>query len=131
MNHLAVALVLSAVATFAEKYTIEKKPVPVEIPRACYTEEARQARVEGDVLLNADIYPDGLPHSIRLKRSLEPGLDASAIETVKQWRFKPGEKHGQPVIAPVSIIVNFRLSDPTQRCVTAAGRGEDQHGREQ
>ena len=37
------------------------------------------------------------------------GLDEKAIEAVKQWKFKPGQKNGQPVTVAATIEVNFRL----------------------
>lgn len=129
MNRLALALVLYAVAAFAGEYTTEKEPVPIHRPEACYTEEARRAGVQGDVMLSAEIHPDGLLHSIRVTRSLEPGLDANAMESLKMWRFKPAENHGEPVIAPVIIQVNFRLSGANFRCVSAPRSGTDQNGR--
>ncbi len=74
-----------------------------------YTEEARAARREGTVVLYVEIGPDGAATNIRVQRSLGLGLDERAIEAVKQWRFKPGEKEGQPVTVSATIEVNFRL----------------------
>jgi TonB family protein len=44
-----------------------------------------------------------------VQRSLGLGLDEKAIEAVKQWRFKPGQKDGKPVTVAVTIEMNFRL----------------------
>jgi TonB family protein len=37
------------------------------------------------------------------------GLDEKAMEAVKQWKFKPGYKNGEPVSVAASIEVNFRM----------------------
>jgi outer membrane biosynthesis protein TonB len=36
-------------------------------------------------------------------------LDRNAIDAIPQWRFKPGEKDGNPVTVRATIEVNFRL----------------------
>jgi TonB family protein len=41
--------------------------------------------------------------------SLGLGLDEKAMEAVRKWRFKPGEKDGQPVTMHAEVEVNFRL----------------------
>jgi len=74
-----------------------------------YTEEARKAKYQGTVLLYAEIGPDGRATNIKVQRSLGLGLDEKAIEAVKQWQFKPGEKDGKPVTVAATIEVNFRL----------------------
>ena len=62
-----------------------------------YTGETRAAKVQGTALVGAEVWPDGQVHNLRVKKSLDPGLDASAIEAIQRWRFEPGEKHGRPV----------------------------------
>ena len=52
---------------------------------------------------------DGLAQNIQVTRSLDGGLDQSAIAAVQQWRFKPGEKNGTPVRVAAKIEINFRL----------------------
>ena len=56
----------------------------------------------------------GIPQDIRIVRSLGLGLDQKAIEAVQKWRFKPGQKDGQPVPVSAAIEVNFRLLQSPQ-----------------
>jgi len=44
------------------------------------------------------------------------GLDESAADAVSQWRFKPGEKHGELVVTPATIQVTFRRNDLSKAC---------------
>jgi TonB family protein len=76
-----------------------------------YTEEARKARYQGTVLLYVEIDPSGKATNIRVQRSLGLGLDEKAIEAVRQWKFKPGTKDGNPVTVTANIGVNFRTLD--------------------
>ena len=84
-------------------------PVPIHRVDPEYTEEARNAEIEGSVLIRAVIDENGVPAETKVERSLNQGLDAKAIEAVKKWRFKPGLKDGNPVPVSVSILINFRL----------------------
>ena len=84
-------------------------PVPIRRAEPEYTEEARNAKIEGSVLIKCVIDENGIPTDPIVERSLEKGLDEKAVEAVKKWRFKPGLKDGKPVPAHVSIQINFRL----------------------
>jgi protein TonB len=76
-----------------------------------YTGEAMKARIQGIVLLEAVVMPDGSVGNVRVVRSLDPrfGLDDEAIATVKKWRFAPGTRFGQPVPVLVEIEMQFTL----------------------
>jgi TonB family protein len=76
-----------------------------------YTEEARKAKYQGTVLLYIEVDPSGKATNIRVQRSLGLGLDEKAIEAVKQWKFKPGYRDGNPVPVSATIEVNFRTLD--------------------
>lgn len=76
-----------------------------------YTEEARNKKIEGSVLLGLTIDHDGLPQNIQIKRSLEPSLDQAAVEAVRKWRFLPAIKDGQPVSMWITVEMNFTLED--------------------
>jgi TonB family protein len=74
-----------------------------------YTEEARAAKYQGTVLVYVEVGTDGYAHNIQVVRGLGLGLDEKAIEAVSKWKFKPGQKEGQPVVVQATIEVNFRL----------------------
>lgn len=84
-------------------------PRAIYDPEPEYSEEARKARYQGQVVLRCVIGPDGRAHDIIVQRSLGMGLDEKAIESVKQWKFEPARKDGQAVAVYVDIMVNFRL----------------------
>jgi periplasmic protein TonB len=84
-------------------------PQPVTTPDPEYTEEARNAKTQGTVVLWLIVDQHGQPQNVRVVRGLGAGLDAKAIEAVKQWRFKPSMKDGQPVNVQISVEVGFKL----------------------
>ena len=84
-----------------------------------YTLEAKRAGIEGTVVLYIQVNLDGNAQNVKVQRSLDSGLDAKAIEAVKQWRFSPGTKYGKPVVVPATIEVKFRLNDTAEPCRAA------------
>jgi len=74
-----------------------------------YPPLARQARIQGSVLLQAVISKDGAIENLRLI-SGHPMLAPAALEAVKQWRYKPYILNGEPVEVETQIRVNFTLS---------------------
>jgi protein TonB len=84
-------------------------PKALYAPDPEYSEEARKAKYQGTVVLWLVVSADGRPQQIRIQRSLGMGLDEKAIEAVKQWKFDPARKDGQPVPVMINVEVNFRL----------------------
>jgi protein TonB len=74
-----------------------------------YSEEARKARYQGTVVLEAIVRRDGTVDILRVVRSLGFGLDENAIQALKQWHFRPGMRAGVPVDVALNIEVNFNL----------------------
>lgn len=75
-----------------------------------YPEEARAAGLQGKVTLRLRIGVDGRVETLKiLKSSGTPSLDESALATVKQWRFEPARRLGQPVAMEVKTSVNFQI----------------------
>ena len=74
-----------------------------------YPPLARQARIQGTVLLQAEISKDGTIENLRLI-SGHPMLAPAAIEAVKQWRYRPYMLNGEPVAVETQVQVNFALS---------------------
>jgi len=74
-----------------------------------YPPLARQARIQGTVVLQAEISKDGSIENLRLI-SGHTMMAPSAIEAVKQWRYKPYFLNGEPVAVETQITVNFTLA---------------------
>jgi TonB family protein len=74
-----------------------------------YTEDATSKGLQGTVTLTAVVGQDGRPQEIRVKRSLDAGLDAEAMRAAAEWRFAPGRLGDRPVDVAVTILIDFRL----------------------
>lgn len=74
-----------------------------------YSEIARLAKVEGTCIFNVIVNKQGFPEQIEVAKPLGAGLDEASIATIREWRFRPATKSGQPVAVLVSVEVNFRL----------------------
>jgi protein TonB len=80
-----------------------KKVTPV------YPPLAKQARIQGKVILSAVISKDGTIQDLKVI-SGHPLLIPSALEAVKQWVYQPTLLNGEPVEVSTQIDVNFTLS---------------------
>lgn len=78
-------------------------------PQPRYTEEGRQARIQGTVILQAVIDAEGNVQNLKVLKGLPMGLDLSALETVKTWRYEPALRDGKPVAVFLNLMVNFSL----------------------
>lgn len=74
-----------------------------------YTPQAREAKLQGTVILGIEVGPNGLVQHIQVTRGLGMGLDEKAASAISQWQFQPGQKDGQPVSVAATVEVNFRL----------------------
>jgi periplasmic protein TonB len=74
-----------------------------------YPPLARQARIQGTVILQAEISKTGDIQNLRLV-SGHPMLAPAAIEAVKQWKYKPYLLNGEPVEVETTVQVNFTLA---------------------
>lgn len=84
-------------------------PRALSAPDPQYTEEARRDRFRGEVLLCVVVGADGKPRDVWVARPLGHGLDTSAVETIKTWKFSPALKNGEPVAAVVAIETSFNI----------------------
>jgi len=84
-------------------------PVPINHPEPEYSDEARRAKREGDVLVSLVVDEHGRPSKVTVVRPLGLGLDEKAMEAVSHWTFKPGMKDGKPVPVMAQVHITFRL----------------------
>jgi protein TonB len=73
-----------------------------------YTPEALSAKVQGVVILDVVVGPEGRVDQVRVLRSI-PMLDQSAVDAVKEWEFTPTLLNGTPVPVLMTVTVNFTL----------------------
>ncbi len=78
-------------------------------PKPLYPQMARMARVSGSVVLQAVISKNGNIENLRVI-SGHPMLQQSALDAVRQWRYRPYLLNGEPVEVETQITVNFNLA---------------------
>ena len=86
---------------------------PVEItfkPNPVYTQEARDMKLEGEVLLEVSFSAAGALHVNKVVKGLGHGLDEAAIAAANKIRFKPALHYGQPVDSTAIVHVMFQLA---------------------
>lgn len=93
---------------YGEYVYVEELPEALRKAPPAYPELARQAGVEGTVMVQALVGRDGLVKDVRVVRSI-PMLDSAAVVAVRQWTFKPALANGEPVAVWVAVPVRFAL----------------------
>ena len=87
-----------------------KPPVVLHEEKPRYTEEARQAGIEGIVLLQLVVRKDGTANSFKVIRGLGYGMEEAAINAIaNKWRFKPGTFNGDPADVQIFMEVIYSL----------------------
>jgi TonB family protein len=89
------------------------KTIPAEItfkPRPVYTEEGRQLKVEGEVLLDVVFTATGQIKVMKVVQGLGHGLDESAIRAAEKIQFKPALKEGHPADFQAVLHIVFQLT---------------------
>jgi protein TonB len=85
------------------------QPVLIYSVEPEFSEEARKAKVAGNVLVNLWVDTNGNPSHVHVIRGVGMGLDEKAIEAVRQYRFKPAMENGKPVLVELNVEVNFQI----------------------
>jgi protein TonB len=85
-----------------------KPPAQLKKVEPIYPPIAQSARVQGIVMLQATIGPDGRVADAQVLRSI-PLLDQAAIDAVRQWEFAPTIVDGAAVAVTMSVVVQFSL----------------------
>ncbi len=86
-----------------------KEPKKVKDVKPVYPDIAKQARVQGVVILECTISPQGKVSEVKLLRGI-PLLNEAAMEAVRQWVYTPTLLNGVPVPVIMTVTVNFKLS---------------------
>ena len=79
-------------------------------PNPAYTEEARNLKLEGEVLLEVEFLASGQLHVNRVVRGMGHGLDETAVAAANKMRFKPAMRNGQAMDSTAIVHVVFQLA---------------------
>jgi TonB family protein len=82
----------------------------VSKPTPSYTEEARELRLEGEVLLRVQFLTNGEVRILRVVQGLGHGLDEQAMRAAERIKFKPAEHDGQPIDSEATVHIIFELA---------------------
>ena len=83
-------------------------PEPLTAPAPEYPKAARDAGIQGTVVVMVQVLADGTAGEVRVVKSI-PALDSVAVQAVRRMRFKPTWWHGQPTPDWVGVPVKFTL----------------------
>ncbi len=91
----------------------DEPPKPLSPIRPKYPEIAKEAGIEGTIVIQVLVGADGLVKDTQILKGIpNTGLDEAATEAVKDIKFKPAEKDGVPQEVWISIPINFKLNVP-------------------
>jgi TonB family protein len=102
-----------AVQPKAKTVEAAAKTLPVEItfkPRPVYTDEGRQLKIQGEVLLEVVFTANGQIRVVKVVRGLGHGLDESAVRAAEKIQFKPALKDGHPADFDAVLHIEFQLA---------------------
>jgi protein TonB len=85
-----------------------REPRKVRHVNPAYPDVAKQARVQGVIVLECLITAEGDVGRVTVLRGI-PLLSQAAIDAVRQWRYAPTVVEGRPVPVILTVTVNFRL----------------------
>lgn len=86
----------------------EDEPVPVTTVQPDYPEFAREAQIQGQVILHVLVGKDGRVKNVKVIRGVT-GLNESAVTAIKRWVFKPALSNNKPVAVWVEVPINFHF----------------------
>jgi protein TonB len=108
---------LNAALQGMESFTLEGRTSPPEAldgarnRRPNYPEASRRRGEQGVVRVELFVDPAGRVADVRMIESSGfAALDAAAMETLRDWRFRPAERAGLPVMGSITTAVHFRLA---------------------
>jgi TonB family protein len=112
---LAITLPVASMQAGRKIYRVSDEgviaPRVIDKREPTYTQEAKEAKIQGRVKLSAVLDIDGKAHDVKVEEGIDDGLDANAVAAVQTWRFEPAQKAGEPVPVAVQFEINFRLLD--------------------
>src|SRR5688572_10192727 len=119
MRRLVLLLIaLAAMSSFAQTVDFDppyrvggdvKAPVVIQRIDPVYPPEAKDKRIAGIVITEVMVDRNGNVVDVRVLKPLPYGLDQAAVDAVRQWKFRPGTRNGEPVGVFFNLTTKFEL----------------------
>jgi protein TonB len=97
----------SAIFSLAE---LDNRPVPTSQSAPVHPRSMLKAKVEGMVVLLFVVNESGRIEDPRIETSSHPDFEKPALDAIKRWKFKPGQKDGKPVATYIRQPIRFSIS---------------------
>jgi TonB family protein len=114
---MALTIVVPAATALAAPQTpvrvggVIREPRKIKDVKPVYPDDAREAKVQGMVILEVVIGKDGSVTGAKVLRPV-PLLEQAALDAVGQWKYEPTQLDGEPVEVLMVVTVNFVLNSP-------------------
>jgi TonB family protein len=73
-----------------------------------YNQDAGRANIDRGIALYVEVNQAGESQNVQVLRGLEPGLDSSAVDALRKWKWAPGARNGKPLVCVAEITVTFK-----------------------
>jgi periplasmic protein TonB len=111
LGEVAKVATSSEVATdVVDMSELEKKPEPVSQVAPAYPADLRKAKVEGVVTLLCLVSSQGRVEEVQVENSSRTEFEKPALEAIRKWRFRPGQKDGKEVATYLRCPIAFRIA---------------------
>lgn len=87
---------------------LDQKPRVVYQPAPIYPPELARKNMQGTVYVLFIVDKTGRTRDLKVQKSTHPAFDNPAIKAVKQWKFEPGKRKGQPVQFRMRVPITFQ-----------------------
>jgi protein TonB len=111
---MTIGFALASTRAWADDtvYTkVDENPVPLKTPPPKYPDSLKREGVSGVVAVSIVIDEHGVVTSSTITKSSHPDFEKPALEAVKNWKFKPAKKDGNPVKVKVTLPLRFNVED--------------------
>lgn len=94
-----------------QRDSLEKGPEPIKTVQPSYPDAAKKDKIQGTIWIKVRVDEAGEVADATVEKSDSNLFESTAIDAVKQWRFKPALSKGKPVSVWVTIPFRFALAD--------------------
>lgn len=113
-KRLAHACGRPELAPVDESEPSDRNPKLIHCNKPVYSEDARRAGLEGEVLVKITVDEFGDVSHAEIMKGVHPLIDEAALAAAKECRFSPGRRSGVPVKAIMALPYNFRLNEANE-----------------